>query len=63
MLTFPVHMDANFTASRPRPPTDQPTSDVPLQAASRLESVFKNFVTREGLGVRFGYGTPKTLSN
>jgi hypothetical protein len=27
------------------------------------KSVFKNFVARKGLGVRFGYGTPKTLSN
>ena len=27
------------------------------------ESVFKNFVTREGLGVRSGYETPKTIPN
>jgi hypothetical protein len=27
------------------------------------QRVFKNFVTREGFGVRSGYGTPKTLPN
>jgi nucleotidyltransferase/DNA polymerase involved in DNA repair len=32
-------------------------------AASLHKRVFKNFVTREGLGVRSEYGTPKTLPN
>jgi hypothetical protein len=51
------------TVATHEPPLFNLHADIENTTLEKLESVFKNFVTREGLGVRFGYGTPKTLSN
>src|SRR5437870_3850223 len=48
-------------ATTPTKATAHP--DAAQKGKSRAQRVFKNFVTREGLGVRSGYGTPKTLPN